>query len=119
MYITKETALKGIRVSNVKINKCIFADQRSDTICTDNICLYREWNYLEYGNIAGLHAFKGTRTVWSKVTLQRYMFLRDWNCLHYGNMAKIHICTRPATVCSTVKLQIYMFVKGLELSAVV
>ena len=27
----KETTLKGIRVSDIKINNCIFADQRSDT----------------------------------------------------------------------------------------
>jgi len=35
--ITKETTSKGIRVSDVKINKCIFADQRSDTFCTAHI----------------------------------------------------------------------------------
>ena len=37
MCITKETTLKGIRVSDVKINNCIFADQRSDTICTPHV----------------------------------------------------------------------------------
>ena len=35
--VTKETTLKGIRVSNVKINNCIFADQRSDTFCTAHV----------------------------------------------------------------------------------
>ena len=35
--ITKETTLKGIRVSDVKINNCIFADQRSDTFCTAQV----------------------------------------------------------------------------------
>ena len=35
--ITKETTLKEIRVSNVKINNCIFADQRSDTFCTAHV----------------------------------------------------------------------------------
>jgi len=29
--INKETTLKGIRVSDIQINNCIFADQRSDT----------------------------------------------------------------------------------------
>jgi hypothetical protein len=29
--ITKETTLKGIRVSDFQIHNCIFADQRSDT----------------------------------------------------------------------------------------
>jgi hypothetical protein len=40
--ITKETTLKGIRVSDIQINciylgvkKCIFADQRSDSLWTD------------------------------------------------------------------------------------
>jgi hypothetical protein len=28
--ITKETSLKGIRVSDFQVNNCIFADQRSD-----------------------------------------------------------------------------------------
>ena len=37
MCITKETILKGIGVSDVKINKCIFADQRSDTFCTAHV----------------------------------------------------------------------------------
>jgi len=36
--ITKETTLKGIRVSDIKINNCIFADQRSDTFCTAHVC---------------------------------------------------------------------------------
>ena len=35
--ITKETTLKGIRVSDVKINNGIFADQRSDTFCTAHV----------------------------------------------------------------------------------
>ena len=35
--ITKETTLKGIRVSDVKINNCIFADQRPDTFCTAHV----------------------------------------------------------------------------------
>ena len=35
--ITKETTLKGIRVSDVKINNCIFANQRSDTFCTAHV----------------------------------------------------------------------------------
>ena len=35
--ITKETTLKGIRVSDVKINNCVFADQRSDTFCTAHV----------------------------------------------------------------------------------
>ena len=39
MCITKETTLKGIRVSNVKLNNCIFADQRSDTFCTAHVYL--------------------------------------------------------------------------------
>ena len=38
MCITKGTTLKGIRVSDVKINNCIFADQRSDTFCTAHVC---------------------------------------------------------------------------------
>ena len=29
--------MKGIRVSDVKINNCIFADQRSDTFCTAHV----------------------------------------------------------------------------------
>jgi hypothetical protein len=33
--ITKETTLKGIRVSDIQINNCIFADQRSDISWTD------------------------------------------------------------------------------------
>ena len=37
--ITKEITLKGIRVSDVKINNCIFADQRSDTFCTAHVYL--------------------------------------------------------------------------------
>ena len=37
MYITKETTLKGIRVSDVKINNCIFTNQRSDTFCTAHV----------------------------------------------------------------------------------
>jgi len=37
--ITKETTLKGIRVSDVKTNNCVFADQRSDIICTAHVCL--------------------------------------------------------------------------------
>jgi hypothetical protein len=37
--ITKETTLKGIRVSDVKINNCIFADQRSDTYWTGHVYL--------------------------------------------------------------------------------
>ena len=37
----KETTLKGIRVSDVKINNCIFADQRSDTFCTAHVlCMF-------------------------------------------------------------------------------
>ena len=39
MCITKETTLKGIRVSDVKINNCIFADQRSDAFCTAHVVL--------------------------------------------------------------------------------
>ena len=35
--ITKGTTLKGIRVWDVKINNCIFADQRSDTFCTAHL----------------------------------------------------------------------------------
>jgi len=99
-------------------------------------CLYREWNCLQYGNIATLHVCTGTGTVCSTVTLQRYMFVqgmelsevrkhcnvtclyRDWNCLQYGNIAMLHVCTGTGTVCSTVKLQLYMFVQGMELSAV-
>jgi len=29
--------LKGIRVSDVKVNNCIFADQRSDTFSTADV----------------------------------------------------------------------------------
>ena len=45
--ITKETTLKGIRVSDVKINNCIFADQSSDTFCTAHVaytgCIWNAW----------------------------------------------------------------------------
>jgi len=35
--ITKETTLKGIMVSDIQVNNCIFADQRSDTFWTDHV----------------------------------------------------------------------------------
>ena len=38
VFITKETTLKGIRVSDIQINNCIFADQRSDTFWTALVC---------------------------------------------------------------------------------
>jgi len=100
------------------------------------MCLYRAWNCLQYGNNAKLHVCKGTGTVCSTVTLQRYMFVqgmqlsavrkhcngmclyRDWNCLQYGNIATLQVFTGTGTVCSTVTLQSYMFVQGMELSAV-
>jgi len=37
--ITKETTLKGIRVSDIQVNNCIFADQRSATFWTDHVCI--------------------------------------------------------------------------------
>ena len=37
------TTLKGIRVSDVKINNCIFADQRPDTFCTAHVLQLMGW----------------------------------------------------------------------------
>jgi len=36
--------LKGIRVSDIQINNCIFADQRSDTFWTDLIHICEIWS---------------------------------------------------------------------------
>ena len=41
--ITKETTLKGITVSGIKINNCIFADKQSDTFCTAHVCAFLGW----------------------------------------------------------------------------
>jgi len=38
--------------------------------------LYRDWNSMQYGNIATLHVCTGTETVCSTVTLQHYMFVQ-------------------------------------------
>ena len=58
--ITKESTLKGIRVSNVKINNCIFTDQRSHTFCTALVHSLQMKNFIDnYSNGAsqevGMH----------------------------------------------------------------
>jgi len=47
MCLTKETTLKGIRVSDIKINTCIFADQRPDTFWTDHYVNAEVYSFLK------------------------------------------------------------------------
>jgi len=80
-------------------------------------CLYRDNDFLQYGNFAKLHVLQGLELTALRQFSKFIFFYRDWNCLHYGNIAMLHVFTGTVTVCSTKTLQSYIFLQGLELSA--
>ena len=90
--ITKETTLKGTGVSDVKINNCVFADERTDTFCTAHVQFVQPtYNLYSPRTICTLSrsVLPRIRNVWDKIcgenlthNLYSLMFFFFWkSCL--------------------------------------